>query len=82
MPHETTGTLVDASTVTLDLPMPNGQANGRVRVLVERIEPKQTRPILEVLAEIHEDQRARGHIPMTAEEVDAYIQGERDSWND
>lgn len=36
----------------------------------------------EVIAEIRARQRARGHVPPTKEEIDAYLQGERDSWDD
>lgn len=39
------------------------------------------RPMGEVLDEIHARQRARGHVPMTKEEVDRYIEEERNSWD-
>lgn len=81
MSHETTGTLIDERTVSLDAPLPNGQCNGRVKVVVDVVEPKPARPLLEALAEIHSRQRERGHVPMTVEEVDRYLQAERDSWD-
>jgi hypothetical protein len=87
-----TGTVTDKSTVTLDEELP--VSSTKVRLIVEPLggevasgidsaagmTPK--RPLLEVMEEIWAGQRARGHIPRTKEEVDAYIQGERDSWED
>jgi len=35
---------------------------------------------MEVMETIRERQRLRGHQPPTKEEVDAYLQAERDSW--
>jgi len=75
-----TGTLTDDHTVTLDEALPVSQ--GKVRLSVEPIAPAPKRPHDEVIAEIRERQRARGHQPRTREEIDAYIQAERDSWND
>jgi hypothetical protein len=43
---------------------------------------KAPRPHDEVIAEIRQRQKARGHIPATREEIDAYLQAERDSWDD
>ena len=75
-----TGTLSEGRTVTLDEALPlEGQ---RGRVLVEPLTPRKRRPHGEVLAEIRERQRARGHVPPTKEEVDAYIREERASWGD
>lgn len=79
-----TGTLTDASTVRLDEPLP--VAVGKVRVVVEAAEqhrppaPKPSWP--EYLAELRKRQAARGHVPMTVEEVEAYLKAERDSWGD
>lgn len=75
-----TGTLTDEYTVTLDeaLPLPQG----KVRLSVEPLSPAAKRPHDEVIAEIWARQKARGHEPRTREEIDAYIQAERDSWND
>lgn len=77
-----TGTLTDERTVKLDESIPALAANGKVRVVVEPLTGVQTRPLLDVLAEIHDDQRARGYKPRTREEVDAYIRAERESWDD
>jgi hypothetical protein len=75
-----TGTLTDDHTVTLyeALPLPQG----KVRLSVEPLSPAPKRPHDEVIAEIWARQKARGHQPRTREEIDAYIQAERDSWND
>jgi hypothetical protein len=75
-----TGTLTDEYTVTLDeaLPLPQG----KVRLSVEPLTPAPKRSHEEVIAEIRERQRARGHQPRTREEIDAFLQAERDSWND
>ena len=77
-----TGTLTDEHTVTLDEALPLSQ--GKVRLSVEPLPTTQSpkRTHAEVIAEIRERQRARGHQPRTREEIDAYLQAERDSWND
>ncbi len=75
-----TGTLTDEHTVTLDEALPI--AKGKVRLAAESLAPAPTRPHDEVIAEIWARQKARGHQPRTREEIDAYIQAERDSWND
>lgn len=77
-----TGTLTDQTTVTLDEALPLTPM--KVRLAVEPLpgEPPAKRTHAEVLAEIREQQRARGHQPRTREEIDAYLQAERDSWND
>ncbi len=73
-----TGTLTDEHTVKLDEALPLAQ--GRVRLSVEPLpaEPPAKRTHAEVIAEIRERQRARGHQPRSREEIDAYIQAERD----
>ena len=75
-----TGTLTDQNTVTLDEALP--LAPMKVRLAVEPLAPAPKRPHDEVIAEIRERQRARGHQPRTREEIDADLQAERDSWND
>lgn len=74
-----TGVLTDRQTVTLDEALP--LTASKVRVVVEPLEIAVKRPLSEVLAEIWARQKARGHKPPTREEVDAYIQAERDSWD-
>lgn len=75
-----TVTLTDDHTVTLDEALPLSQ--GKVRLSVEPLSSTSKRPHAEVIAEIRERQRARGHQPRTREEIDADIQAERDSWDD
>ncbi len=75
------GTLAGGRTVTLDEALPLNTE--RVRLVVERGEPFPERPSYdEVLSRIRARQRARGHTPRTREQIDAYIQAERDSWGD
>jgi hypothetical protein len=73
-----TGTLTDVHTVTLDEALPLNST--KVRLVVEPLEHESQRPYQEVIAEIRERQRARGHQPATREEIDAYLQAERDTW--
>jgi len=72
-----TGTISDEHSVTLDEPLPISQ--GKVRLVVEPITRPQ-RSYMEAMETIRERQRLRGHQPPTKEEVDAYLQAERDSW--
>ncbi len=76
--HIVTGTLTDEHTVTLDEAL--SLAQGKVRLSVEPLASTPKRPHDEVIAEIWARQQARGHQPRTREEIDAYIQAERDSW--
>ena len=73
-----TGTLTDERTVTLDEALPLTPM--KVRLVVGPLRPVPQRPYLEVMADIRQRQRARGHQPPTREEVDVYLQAERDSW--
>ncbi|MBI3990051.1 MAG: hypothetical protein HY347_10605 [candidate division NC10 bacterium] len=73
-----TGTLTNARTVKLDEALPLKPT--KVRLVVEPLSPVFQRPYKEVLAEIRERQRARGHQPPTREEVDTYLRAERESW--
>jgi hypothetical protein len=77
-----TGTMTDKRTIVLDETIP--VISGRVRLIVEpeAAPPNAKRPYEEVMAEIRERQRLRGFQPRTKEEVDAYLQAERDSWDD
>ena len=76
----TTGTLNDDQTVTLDeaLPLPAMKVRLSVEPLVHA--PRQSHE--EVITRIRARQKARGHVPPTREEIDAYLQAERDSWGD
>jgi hypothetical protein len=75
-----TGTLTDAQTVSLDEALPLTPT--KVRLVVEPLLSASPRQYQEVIAEIRERQRTRGHKPPTREEADAYLQAERDSWEE
>lgn len=74
-----TGTLTDGRRVELDEDVPLG--DGRVKVTIEPLAEAPKRPIDEVLDEIHERLRASGYRPRTRDEIDAYIEEERRSWD-
>ena len=64
-------------------PRRGGQWRGKVKIAAdfdELPEPKPQRPYQEVIAEIRSRQHARGHQPPRREEVDTYLQAERESW--
>jgi hypothetical protein len=73
-----TGTLKDEQTVTLDKALL--LSSGRFRLTLEPLEPELRKSYLEVVAGIRQRQSARGHQPLTREEVDAYLNAERESW--
>ena len=76
-----TGTLSDEQTLVLDEPLTLPQ--NRVRITVEPLlnGGDQRKSLSETLRIIHEMLAASGHVPPTAEEVDAYIRAERESWD-
>jgi len=73
-----TGTLTDNQTVKLDEALPLTPM--KVRVVVEPIRAVSAQRYREVIAQIRRRQRARGHQPPTREEIDSYLQSERNSW--
>lgn len=75
-----TGTLTDDHTVTLDESLPLTPM--KVRLVVEPLAPTSKRPHEEVIAEIRKRQQARGHQPPSRAEVDAYLQAERNAWEE
>jgi hypothetical protein len=78
-----TGRLTDAQTVRLSEPLP--VTGGEVRVTLQITAPDVTPPkdsLMEYLEKLRVEQERRGHVPMSREEIDAYIKGERDSWGD
>jgi hypothetical protein len=76
-----TGTLTDPKTVHLDEALP--VAAGKVRLVIEpAAAPPPQQSLEEYLADLRKRQAARGHVPMTVEEVENYIKAERDSWGD
>lgn len=78
-PYVVTGTLSNGRLVELDEAVPLGDA--KVRVSIEPITSSDKRPVREVLAEIHAEQKARGHVPRTREEIDRELRQERESWD-
>ncbi|MCX7924300.1 MAG: hypothetical protein N2554_00650 [Fimbriimonadales bacterium] len=66
--YESTGTTEDGATIVLDTPLP---VRGRVRVQVEPESRAARREA--VLQAIRLRQQARGHQPMSREEIDAYL---------
>ena len=78
--YVTTGTL-SGSTVVLDEPLP--KCEGKVRVTLEVLVENTAKPnFMQVLEQIWEAQRQRGHVPRSAEEIQAQIREERESWGD
>ena len=76
-----TGTLTSATTVQLDEPLPI--SGGKVRVIVETAvteAPKQS--LQEYLADLRTRQATRGHVPRSAEEIQAQIHEVREGWDD
>jgi hypothetical protein len=74
-----TGTMTDKQTIVLDEAIP--VVSGRVRLIIEP-EPTAKLAYQDVMDSIRERQRLRGYKPPTREEIDAYLQAERDSWGD
>jgi hypothetical protein len=75
-----TGTLNNDGTVTLDEALPLEPM--KVRLAIEPLAPKPSRAHDEVIAEIWERQQRRGYQPPTRVDVDAYLNAERDSWDE
>jgi hypothetical protein len=73
-----TGHLKGTHTVELDETLPVSSA--RVRVVLEVLSSPSATSHNEVLAQIHDRQRKRGHQPPSRAEVDAQIEEERNSW--
>ena len=76
-----TGELRDGRSVMLDEAVP--LAAGNVRVTVEAIDkaPPVKRPAAEVLEEIWAAQNSSGRVPPTKEEIDRFLEEERNSWD-
>lgn len=76
-----TGTLKDGNIVQLDERLP--VSSGAVRVTVEVITSAVPKPVSrEVLERIWAEQKARGQVPPTAEEVAARVREVRAGWDD
>ncbi len=75
-----TGELRDGRSLLLDEAVP--LAAGKVRVTVQQIaKPGPRRSHAEVLAEIHAQLKASGHVPPTVEEVALRIEEEQSLWD-
>jgi hypothetical protein len=72
------GELIDDQTVKLDKALPT--AAGRVRVTLEFESSEAPPDLLQFMERMWEEQHRRGHVPPTKEEVDGYLNAERDSW--
>lgn len=73
-----TGTITDERTVTQDEALP--ATSVKFRLVVEPLTSTPELSYQETLALIQERQRERGYSPPTREEVDAYLENERSSW--
>jgi hypothetical protein len=74
-----TGELTDSRHVSLDEPVP--LAAGKVRVIFQELPPEPKPDLKTFLEQMWERQQARGHVPRTKEEIDSYLEAERDSWD-
>lgn len=75
------GVLGNAGTIHLNEPLPI--TSGEVRVTVEVIGPSKPKPTFqEVMEKVWADQKARGHVPPTTEEVAERIREAREGWDE
>jgi hypothetical protein len=77
--YQVTGELTDSLTFKLDEPLP--ASAGKVRVTVEVVESEWRPGLAEFMNRMWEEQRRRGRVPPTKEEVDGYLKSERESWD-
>jgi hypothetical protein len=77
--YQVTGELTDSRHVTLDQPVPLPM--GKVRIVVEGISTGSKPDLVAFERELRVRQAARGHTSPTKEEIDAYLNAERDSWD-
>lgn len=75
-----TGNITDVHTVILDEALPLKPM--QVRLVIEPLSQEYQRKYKDVIAEIRERQLARGYKSSKKEEVDAYLQSERESWEE
>jgi hypothetical protein len=74
MPNATyivTGTITDENTVKLDESLPIRST--KVRLTIEPLEASEPNRYSEVMAEIRQNQKERGHKPPTPAEVEEYL---------
>jgi len=70
--YEAKGTIQDGVTIVLDAPLP---VRGRVKVQIESEDRAAQREA--TLQAIRERQQARGHQPLSPEEIDAFLRESR-----
>lgn len=76
------GTVTDPLTLKLSEPVPI-PAGSTVRVTVNLLGEKPSLAGLDAyLDDLGKRQAARGHVPLSREEIDDYLRGERESWED
>lgn len=76
------GALHDARTVVLDEPLPvtSGRVEVVIRLDIDRASVRQS--VTAFLRDLRVRQSQRGHVPMTAEEIQAQMDAERGNWGD
>ena len=74
-----TGTMTGGTVIQLDEAVP---LTGKVRIVVETLPADESPSYDQVMEMIRARQKARGHVPSTREEVDAYLRAERAGWDD
>jgi len=85
-PIEVRGTVRPDGVLELDGPV--ALAPGRVLVTVRPVRPEEQPelprgdPFWEMMRSIWDGQKARGHVPRTAEEIDAEVRESRDGWDE
>ncbi len=75
-----TGSLTDSRTIRLDEPV--SHPGSMVRVIVEVDAGPEKMSHEEFLDWLHRRQDARGHVPLTPDEVAAHLRAEREGWDD
>jgi hypothetical protein len=78
--YHVSGTLTDSRTIQLDEPIP--VSSGRVRVIVEVPASAGKLSHEEFLTWLQQLHEARGHVPRTREELDAFLLTQRASWDE
>jgi hypothetical protein len=76
--YTVTGTITDANTVKLDKALPLGPV--KVRLTIEAVPGLQPNRYEEVMAEIRQRQRTRNHQSPAAEDVQRFVDDERQTW--
>ncbi|HEY3265628.1 MAG TPA: hypothetical protein VGM37_01780 [Armatimonadota bacterium] len=77
--YTVTGVQTDAHTLHLDDELP--LMNQRLRIVIEPAPSEPPNRYAEVMAAIREAQEQRNHTPRSKEEIDAYLEAERSSWD-